>query len=87
MPTITGFSLPVGCALIPGGVAGEHKVPGKLKPGDTLLAVQRVQAGSPPTATDLTEEFEIHATKGGVISNDTTNTTGSWLHVLWVSQE
>lgn len=87
MTTITGFPRPIGCAFVPGGEAGEHQVQGKIGPGATLLAVQYVQPGTPPTATDLTDEFAIHATKGGVIENDETDTTGGWLHVLWVSQE
>lgn len=87
MTTLTGFPTPIGSALIPGGAIGEHQVPGSLKPGDTLLAVQHVQAGSPPTATDLTAEFSISATKGGVVENITTDTTGGWLHVLWASEE
>ena len=30
MSTISGFKTPVGCALIPGGTAGEHQVQGNL---------------------------------------------------------
>lgn len=88
MPTITGFATPVGCAMIPGNVAGEHKVPGNLKPGDTLLSVEHISAGTPPTRVDRTAEFIISATKAGVISNVAgTNTTGAWLHVTWAKAE
>lgn len=87
MPTITGFSVPVGCALIPGGPVGEHQVPGSIKPGDTLLSVEHITDGTPPTRVDRTSEFSIHATKGGVIENDTTDTSGAHLHVLWASNE
>lgn len=87
MPTITGFSRPVGCVLIPGGAIGEHRVPGSLKPGDTLLSVEHITDGTPPTRVDRTAEFQIHATKAGVVENDTTDTTGGFLHVLWASEE
>lgn len=87
MTTISGFSVPTGCALIPGGEAGEHNVPGNLMPGDTLLSVEHIVDGSPPTRTDRTAEFSIHATKGGVVENTTTDTTGDFLHVLWAKAE
>lgn len=87
MPTISGFPNAVGCALIPGGPIGEHAVPGNIRPGDTLLSVEHITAGSPPTRVDRTAEFSIHATKGGVIVNTTTNTTGEHLHVLWAKAE
>jgi hypothetical protein len=87
MPTISGFSVPVGSAFIPGGAIGEHQVPGNLKPADTLLSIEHITDGSPPTRVDRTAEFSIHATKGGVIENTTTDTTGGFLHVLWASAE
>lgn len=87
MGTISGFPTPVGCAMIPGGAIGEHQVPGNMRPGDTLLSVEHITAGSPPTRVDRTAEFSIHATKGGVIVNTTTNTTGQFLHVLWAKAE
>lgn len=87
MPTISGFSRPVGCALVPGGPVGEHQVQGSLKPGDTLLSVEHITDANPPTRVDRTTEFSIHATKGGVVVNTTTNTTGGFLHVLWASSE
>lgn len=87
MPTVTGFSRRVGSALIPGNVVGEHKVPGNLKPSDTLLAVLHIVDGSPPTSTPRTGEFSIHASKGGTIQNTTTNTSGGFLLVVWASAE
>lgn len=87
MPTITGFSRRIGTALIPGNVVGEHKVPGNLKPTDTLLSVLHISEGSPPTGVSRTGEFSIHATKGGVIQNTTTNTSAGWLLVAWASAE
>ncbi|PHQ63539.1 MAG: hypothetical protein COC10_05575 [Sphingobium sp.] len=87
MPTITGFSHLVGCCLVPGKAAGEVAVQGNIRPGDTLLAVQHISPGTPPTCVDLTSEFSISATKAGVISNTTTNTTGGFLHALWLKAQ
>ncbi|MBB5987425.1 hypothetical protein [Sphingobium lignivorans] len=87
MPTITGFSRPVGCALIRGGAVGQHAVPGNLRPGDTLLSVEHISDGTPPTRVDRTAEFTVSASKAGTIVNTTTNTTGGWLHVLWAKAE
>ena len=87
MPTISGFSKPVGCAMIPGGPVGEHKVNGAIKAGDTLLSVEHITDGSPPTRVDRTAEFSVTAGKGGSITNTTTNTTGGFLHVLWARSE
>ncbi|RVQ76122.1 hypothetical protein [Sinorhizobium medicae] len=87
MPTISGFSKPVGCELIPGGPAGEHRLQGAIGPDDTLLSVEHVTDTSPPTRADITAEFSIHADKGGVIVNTTTDTTGGFLHVLWARSE
>ena len=83
MPTISGFSKLVGCALIPGGPVGEHKVPGDIKAGDTLIAVHHITDGAPPTAVNRIAEFSIVAGKGGTIQNTTTNTNGGFIHVLW----
>lgn len=87
MPTITGFSGPVGCELIPGGPAGEHKLQGAIGPGDTLLSVEHITDGAPPTRADITAEFSITPDKGGSITNTTTDTTGGFLHVLWARSE
>ena len=87
MPTISGLSVPVGCSLIPGGPIGEHQVQGNLAPGDTLLSVEHITDGDPPTRVDRTAEFSISATKAGVVENDTTVTTGGFLHVLWAKAE
>ena len=83
MPTLSGFSKPIGCCLIPGGVVGEHKLSGNLKPGCTLLSVEHITDGAPPTRVDRTAEFSITAGKNATIQNTTTNTTGGYLHVLW----
>lgn len=83
MGTISGFSRVVGCSLIPGGAIGEHVVQGDLKPGDTLLSVEHITDGAPPTWVDRTAEFAIVAGKHNTIINTTTVTTGGFLHVLW----
>ena len=83
MPTISGFSTTVGCAMIPGGPVGQHRVSGDLGAGDTLLSVEHITDGAPPTRVDRTAEFSIPADTHGVIQNTTTNTTGGFLHVVW----
>lgn len=83
MPTASGLSVAVKSTLIPGNVVGEHKVPGGLRPVDTLLAVLEVTEGVPPTKVDRTAEFSITAGKAGTIQNTTTNTTGKYLLVVW----
>lgn len=85
MPTISGFSVPVECALIPGGPVGQFSVPGNLKPGCTLLDVIKVVDGAPPVPTSLTSEFSITSTKAGTIQNTTTVTTGAFLLVVWAA--
>lgn len=87
MPTITGFSKRLGHALIPGAVVGEHKLPGDIEDGDTLLSVRHITDGAPPTAADRTAEFSITAGKAGAITNTTTNTTGGFLSVLWAKAD
>ena len=87
MGTISGFSRAVGCALIPGGAVGEFVVPGGLKPGDTLLSVEHVIDGAPPTRVNRTAEFAIVAGKHATIVNTTTVTTGGFLHVLWAKAQ
>lgn len=87
MPTLSGFSKPIGCALIPGGPIGEHLVQGNLKPGDTLLSVEHITDGAPPTRVDRTAEFSIVGGKHATIANTTTITTGGFLHVLWAKAE
>lgn len=87
MPTLSGFSKAIGTSVIPGNVVGEHKVPGNIKPGDTLIAVEQVQEGTPPTRTDRTAEFSITAGKGGTITNTTTNLSGSTLVVIWAKAD
>lgn len=87
MPTISGLSKPMGCDLIPGGPVGEHVVSGNLTPGDTLISVEHITDGTPPTRVDRTAEFSIHPTEANKVVNTTTDTTGTHLHVLWAKAE
>lgn len=82
MPTVSGFPRLVGHAVIPGGVAGAHEVPGDIHAGDTLVSVLQVTAAGVPT--DRTGEFSIPADTAGRISNTTTNTSGDFLFVTWI---
>ncbi len=87
MPTQSGFSKAIGCEIIPGGPVGEHRLQGNLRPGDTLLSVEHITDGAPPTRVDRTAEFSIVAGKHATLINTTTNTTGGFLHVLWAKAE
>lgn len=87
MPTITGFSHPLGDALIPGGPIGEFKVPGGLKPNDALLAVLHITDGATPVSVNRTGEFSITAGKAGSVTNTTTVTTGGYLLVVWAKTD
>ena len=87
MTTITGISVPIGSALLPGGAVGDHTVPGGLVPGDTLLSVLQLVDGAPVTATDLTAEFTIAADAAGTVTNTTTDTSGDFLFVVWARAE
>lgn len=87
MPTQSGFSKAIGCDIIPGGPVGEFRVSGNLRPGCTLLSVEHITDGNPPTRVDRTAEFSITAGKANTIQNTTTNTTGGFLHVLWCLPE
>ena len=83
MPTISGFSKPIRSTVIPGGPVGQHKVPGNLRAGHTLLSVEELTDGAPPTRVDRTAEFSITSNQNGLIQNTTTNTTGKFLLVTW----
>ncbi|MDZ4307554.1 hypothetical protein [Allopontixanthobacter sp.] len=87
MGTISGFSRPVTTAVIPGGVVGDHAVPGGIKDGDTLVAVTQLTDAVPPVPTDRTAEFSISAGTSDQVENTTTDTTGAFLVVTWVKAE
>lgn len=86
MGTISGFTRPISTAVIPGAAAGNHAVPGKIRDGDTLVAVTQVTDADPPVPTDRTAEFSISAGEEGQIENTTTDTTGDFLVVTWVAE-
>lgn len=87
MPTLSGFSKRIGCAIIPGGPIGEFRVPGNLGPGCTLLSVEHITDGAPPVSVERKAEFSIVAGKAETIINTTTVTTGGYLHVMWSSRD
>ncbi|MED5546190.1 MAG: hypothetical protein VYD90_13150 [Pseudomonadota bacterium] len=88
MSTISGLSVPIATAIIPGGASGEHAVPGNLTPDCALLSVLHVSEGAPPAVeADLTSEFSITAGASGTIENTTTDTTGDFLIVTWALAE
>jgi hypothetical protein len=87
MPTLSGFPKAIGCAIIPGGPVGTHKVPGSIRSGCTLLSVEDITDGAPPTSVERKAEFSIPAGTANTIQNTTTNSTGRWLHVLWANPD
>ena len=87
MPTASGFSKPTKSAILPGGPIGEFRVPGRLNPACTLLAVLDVTDTAVPSAVNRTAEFSITAGKPGTIQNTTTVTTGRYLIVVWALPE
>lgn len=81
MITAPGWTRAIGTAIIPGGAAGDHSVPGPIGAGDDLLAVKHVSANL-VTLADITAEFTISG--AGVINNAAgTVTTGNFLLVVW----
>ena len=75
------FTRAIGRAVISGGVAGDHSVPGGIGSGDSLIAVHHVSADL-VTNTDITAEFTIDA--ANLINNTGgTNTSGNFLAILW----
>ena len=81
--TAPGFTRHIGTAIISGGAAGAHALPGggPLDTGDDLLSVRHVSADL-VTNADLTAEFSI--TGSNTIDNTAgTDTTGDFLVVTW----
>lgn len=81
--TISGFTRVVQSAVVPGGAAGAHSVPGNLDASDTLLSVKHV-SNDLVTNAELLSEFSISGT--GEVTNTTTNTTGDFLVVVWAKE-
>lgn len=81
MITAPGWTRAIGYAIIPGGAAGDHTVPGPINADADLLAVKHVSADL-VTLADITTEFTIDA--ANLINNDLgTATTGAFLLVVW----
>jgi len=80
--TAPGFPRPIATAIIPGGPAGGHKLPGWApKASDSLIGVTHVSADL-VTRQDLTSEFSI--TDAGRIDNTAgTDTAGNFLVATW----
>lgn len=85
--TLSGFPRPIATAIVPGGAAGNHKVVGDLRAGDSLISVRHVSADL-VTNADLTAQFTIPAASNATINNAAgTDTTGNFLIVTWAKAE
>jgi len=81
---LSGLGRNIATAVIPGGAAGDHSVPGNIRDGDDLISVRHVSADLTTTNADLTSEFSIKSSAFGVINNAAgTATTGDFLIVTW----
>ncbi len=81
MPTLEGYPVPIGRAIVPGGAVGAFRpVPG-INVGDTLIEVKHI-SGDLVTNVSLLADFTItdadEVTNGGAV-----DTTGNFLLVLW----
>jgi len=83
--TAPGFPRPIATAIIPGGAAGDHKLPGWApKSSDSLISVTHISADL-VTRQDLTAEFSI--IDAGTIDNTAgTDTAGNFLVATWRSE-
>ena len=78
--TISGYDRTVAVAVIPGGPAGAHAIPGDLDAsGDELVSVVEDAAG---VLTDRTAEFSISA-HNEIDNTAGTDTTGDFLIVTY----
>lgn len=78
--TVSGYNKTVATAVIPGGAAGAHTIPGDLDAAnDVLVSVVEDAAG---VLTDRTSEFSItgHNTIDNALGTDT---TGDFLIVTY----
>lgn len=87
MPTDTGFDKAIGSATIRGGPIGELQVPGHFDDSCTLLSVQDITQGTPPTSIERKSTHVIVAGKANTLQNTAVNTTGRWLHIVWALPE
>ncbi len=79
-PLLEGYGFPVGCAVVPGGVAGALSPVSGLANGDTLIEVRHV---SDDLVTNASILGESTITDDGEITTTTTNTTGNHVIVVW----
>lgn len=87
MTTISGFPRAIQSAVIPGGPAGDHSVPGALNAGDDLISVRHISSDL-VTNADLTAEFSIVAGTSNTINNDAgTTTADDFLIVTWAEAQ
>lgn len=84
--TQSGFGRTVATAVVPGGVAGNFKVPG-IRAGDTLLGVASVTNASPPVPTDRLANASIPAGTSDTVAIATVNTTGTFLVITWAKAQ
>lgn len=84
--TQSGFNRTVATAVVPGGVAGNFKVPG-IRAGDTLLAVASVTSANPPVPTDQLANASIPADTSDTVAIGTVDTTGTYLVITWAKAQ
>lgn len=85
--TISGFGRTIATAIIPGGEAGDFKVPGGIKAGDTLLSVVSVTTANPPVPTNRLANASIPAGTSDTVAIATVDTTGTFLVITWAKAQ
>lgn len=79
--TAEGWTRGIAIAVIDGGAAGDHTVPGPLNLSDDLISVRHVSADF-VTNVDITAQFTI--TGPNVVNNAAgTVTTGNFIVLTW----
>ncbi|MFN3990048.1 MAG: hypothetical protein ACK4IS_07300 [Erythrobacter sp.] len=82
-----GFNRTIATAIIPGGPAGTFTVPGNIRAGDTLLAVNSVTNANPPVPTSLLANASIPAGTSNTVAIATVDTTGLFLIITWAKAQ
>lgn len=82
-----GFGRTIATAIIPGGAPGNFNVPGDIRAGDTLLAVNSVTNANPPVPTSRIANASIPAGTSNTVAIATTNTTGTFLIITWAKAQ
>ncbi len=86
MPTMIGYSKPIGTCVVPGGAIATPLGPcGGIDPADELLSVVQVSDPQIGAGTELLTEATIPA--ADQIELSTTVTTGDFLLVSWAENE